>query len=388
MKTVLLAFLLSPTILLAQLIKITPQDTERKQSYLMMRDGTMLRGRIVRQDSSIITVRKSNGDMSYVEADQVISIAANRPAERGAPTPSGELLYTVFVLKDSTQLKGKFVRRDSTMITVRKSNGQLTYFEPELLVRVDSVQAPTEQSSPPMTVGRSFPNRFSPWLLTGQTAYTAEKGRLYYRNTFLLLNELQYGISRNLSVGVNVNPFFGSINPENGARETILGATIRINSKLTFPIGEQFRVGVNAIYQPSQKGYLFRLNQQLTFQGLMSFGSSQRNATLGYGMRFYPGNTLNSKVTYVLAGVMHSISRNLTFLSDNTFYLNPYLGANSAELSVALRLNRSRHAFDVGALGIVQAPYFIYTTGYNYYQPRSRTYVYPYIAYNLIIGHS
>jgi len=388
MKTVLLALLLSPTILLAQLIKITPQDTERKQSYLIMRDGTTMRGRVVRQDSSLITVRKSNGEMSYVEADQVVSISASRSAERVAPTASGELPYTVFVLKDGTQLKGKFVKRDSTMITVRKSNGQLTYFEPELLVRVDSAQAQTEQSSQSMTGGRSFSNRFAPWLLTGQTAYNAEKGRLYYRNTFLLLNELQYGISRNLSIGVNVNPFFGTINPGNGARETVLGATIRVNSKLTFPIGEQFRVGINAIYQPSQKGYLFRMNQQLAFQGLMSFGNQERNATLGYGMRFYPGNTLNSKATYILAGVMHKISGNLTFLSDNTFYLNPYLGANSAELSVALRLNRSRHAFDIGALGIVQAPYIIYSINPGFYQPRSRTYVYPYIAYNLIIGHS
>ena len=385
MKTVLLALFLSPTILLAQLIKITPQDTERKHSYLIMRDGTTMRGQVVRQDSSIITVRKSNGDLSYVEADQVVSISANRPAERGAPMASGEPTYTVFVLKDGTQLRGKFVKRDSTMITVRKSNGQLTYFEPELLVRVDSTQTQAEPVPLSVTDGRSFSNRFSPWLLTGQTAYTAEKGRFYYRNTFLLLNELHYGISRNLSVGVNVNPFFGTINAENGARETILGATIRINSKLTFPIGEQFRVGINAIYQPSQRGYYFRMNQQLVFQGLMSFGNSQRNATLGYGMRLYPSNSLSTKTTYIVAGVMHSISRNLTFLSDNTFYLNPYQGATNAELSVALRLNRSRHAFDIGALGVVQT-YYSYLS--SFYQPRAQTYVYPYIAYNLIIGHS
>jgi hypothetical protein len=385
MKTVLLALLLSPTILLAQRINVTPQDTERKHSYLIMRDGTTLRGHIVRQDSSIISVRKSNGDMSYVEADQVVSVSASRPAERPTPTASGELPYTVFVLKDGTNLRGKFVRRDSTMITVRKQNGQLTYFEPELLVRVDSVQTQAEPVPLSEVAERAFPNRFSPWLLTGQTAYNAEKGRLYYRNTFLLLNEFQYGVSRNLSIGVNVNPFFGIINAENGARETILGATIRINSKLTFPIGEQFRVGVNAIYQPSQRGYYFRINQQLVFQGLMSFGNSQRNATLGYGMRLYPGNSLSGKTTYVTAGVMHKISHNLTFLSDNTFYLNPYRGGTNAELSVALRLNRSRHAFDIGALGVVQA-YYSYL--YGYYQPRPKTYVYPYIAYNLIIGRN
>ncbi|RYF46167.1 MAG: hypothetical protein EOO39_50140, partial [Cytophagaceae bacterium] len=182
MKTVLLALLLSPTILLAQRINVTPQDTERKHSYLIMRDGTTLRGHIVRQDSSIISVRKSNGDMSYVEADQVVSVSASRPTERPTPPASGELPYTVFVLKDGTNLRGKFVRRDSTMITVRKQNGQLTYFEPELLVRVDSVQTQAEPVPLSEVAERAFPNRFSPWLLTGQTAYNAEKGRLYYRN--------------------------------------------------------------------------------------------------------------------------------------------------------------------------------------------------------------
>ncbi len=389
MKTVLLFLLLSPVIVWAQQIKITPEDTRRKHSYLLMRDGSVVRGQIIRQDSSIITVKKRAGDMTFIEADQVVTISSTRPDES---VRSGNIPATIFVLKDGLQVAGKFIRRDSTMITVQKTNGQLTYFEPELLVRVDTVQAKADvDSTIPVAPGnRTFPNRFSPWLLTGQTAYNPEKGRLYYRNTFLLLNEFQYGITRNWSIGVNLNPFFGSYYPENNPRETVLGATIRFNSKLTFPIGEQFRVGINAVYQPRQKGYFFGLNENLIIQGLMSFGDSQRNATLGYGMRVYSTNSPVLKIPFVSVGVMHKIARNLTFLSDNTFYLNSYsyYGGTSAELSVALRLNRRRHAFDLGALASVRPYYSFYYSPYPSSLPQveTRAYFSPYIAYNLIIG--
>ena len=383
MKTVLFLLLLCPAVSWAQGYKITPEDTDRKHSFLLMRDGSVVRGQIIRQDSTVISVRKRNGDLTFVEADQLVRVSANQPdAPVNATAP-----YTVFVLKDGTQLAGKFVRRDSAMITVRKNNGQLTYFEPELLVRVDSVAARQEPSDLSVSTGRAFANRFSPWLLTNQTAYNPEKGRLYYRNVFLFRNEFQYGITRNWSIGATVNPFFGTFEPNNQARETVLGATVNFNSKLTFPIGEQFRFGVNAIYQPSQKGYFYRLNEQIVLQGLMSFGSSQRNATLGYGMRIYPGIASVNKVTFISAGVMHKVSRNLTVLSDNTFYLNPNLSSTSAELSIALRFDRRRHAFDLGVLSIVQ-PYFLYNP-YGYpVTNQTRAYFSPYIAYNLIIGRN
>ncbi|MCX6215955.1 hypothetical protein [Spirosoma sp.] len=383
MKTVLLFLLLSPTILLAQLIKVTPQDIERKQSYLLFRDGTLLRGRIIRQDSSVITVQKRNGDRSFVEADQVVRISSSRP---DAPTGSDQTHTTVFLLKDGTRFSGKFVRQDNTMITVRKSNGQLTYFEPELLARVDSSGLDTGATA--LTdLPRTFQNRFSPWLLTGNTAFNAEKGRVYYRNTFLILNELQYGLTRNLSLGASVNPFYGSYSPSAfSPRETVLGPTIRLSGKLTFPIGEQFRFGINTVYQPRQKGFFYQIAQQLVIQGLMSFGDSQRNATLGYGLRIFPDYTSSNKIPVITVGVMHQLSRNLTFLSDNTFYLNAYYGNSSADLSVALRLNRKRHAFDLGALAAVKSNFVYYINVPA--QNQTKVYISPYIGYNLIIGRN
>ena len=129
-KTVLLV-LLCPTLLWAQTWHITPEDTQRRHSYLLMRDGSIVRGQILRQDSTVITVQKRNGDKTFVEADQLVHISAVAPtASNPAATDYPPAAYPVFVLKDGSRVEGKFVRRDSTMITVRKRNGQLTYSLP------------------------------------------------------------------------------------------------------------------------------------------------------------------------------------------------------------------------------------------------------------------
>lgn len=381
MKTVLLFLLLSPLVLCAQVFKISPDDTYRKHSYVLMRDGSVVRGQVVRQDSTVITIRKGNGDMTFVEADQVRQITSNRP-DHVATQISSDAPSTVFILKDGTRLPGTFVRRDNTMITVRKNNGQLTYFEPELLMRVDTIRESTGLSG---SGGPAYLNRFSPFLLLNPTAFNPEKGHFYYRNTLLLVNEVDYGITKNWSVGLSTNPIINQIIAENSAKETVLGANVRLFSKLTFPIGDQFRFGVNASYQPKQSGNYFAISQQVVVHGLMSFGTSQRNATLGYGMRIYPDYTGRNKTTYITAGVMHKVSGSLTILSDNTFYLAHYLSGTSAELSIAMRFDRRRHAFDLGAFSSIQ-PYYNYTI----YQstPTTHAYFYPYLAYNLIIGRN
>ncbi|MFD2933907.1 hypothetical protein [Spirosoma flavum] len=396
MKTVLLFLLLSPAMLWAQLIKIAPQDMQRKQSYVLLHDGSMVRGRIVRQDSSIITVIKRDGDRSFIEADQIVTISATRldMAVRAGQAPA-----TIFVLKDGSQVVGKFVRRDSTMITVRKKNGQLTYFEPELLVRVDTISLESADFS--LATGPKFPNRFSPWLTMGVTAYNPEKGRFYYRNTFLLLNEFDYGITRNWSVGANfITPssFLSSVN--NNTFNGYFQSHSRLFSKFSVQVSNQFRVGLNVLYKDGAVSNTYKRGS-LTFQALGSFGTSQQNVTLGYGLvsrgaqhiyqyqsMYYSSVPVYIDVhtpnqSFLTLGIMQKVSPSLTLISDSRVNLgtyNYYYDDNSEQvsLSFALRLDRQRHAFDLGLTGLVY--------NNNYYSYGKQVRFLPYLGYNLIIG--
>lgn len=396
----LVLFLSCSHLLWAQMIKITPEDTHRKHSYLVMRDGSVVRGQILRQDSSLITVRVRGGDLSFIEADQVLGISANRPAMTMSVDGSSNapVLYTVFVFKDGTQVEGKYVRRDSTMITVRKRNGQLTYFEPELLARVDTIRTGTESSAFPAYTDRAFTNRFSPWLLTGQTAYNAEKGRFYYRNTLGLLNEFDYGITRHWSVGASfVLPIPYLILDDYYAFRGFLPTQSQLFSKLSLPIGEQFRLGVQATYKDNTGVSWFKRGM-LTFQALASVGTSQRNVTVGYGLisrgnlnsnwygppYYYPRfDTPTPEQSFLTLGIMQKLSPTLTLLSDNRANLGEYNwlyydAAERASVSFALRFDRRRHAFDLGVYGL------LYRDNYKWEGHQVR--ILPYLGYNLIIG--
>ncbi len=393
MKTLLfLVYLLCPALLWAQTARITPDDLQRKQSYLYLRDGSVVRGQILGQDSLLITVRQRGGVLTFVEADQLVRVSAVRPVESAAASPSS---FTVFVLKDGSQVEGQFVRRDSMMITVRKRDGRLTYFEPELLVRTDSARVEVEANT---GANRAFTNQFSPWLLTGLTAYNAEKSRFYYRNTWLVLNEFDYGITRHWSVGASFIapiPYVANADTYYGW-DQYLATNSRLFTKVSVPLGQAFRLGVNATYQLSQRNvYVGSKRGLLTLQALATVGSSQRNVTVGYGiavpkgeysyyytpgwLTFQPIKIPNQM--FLTLGVMQQVSRNLTFISDNrinvgsryTFYTDEQLTA-----SAALRLNRRRHAFDLGLLS------FVYEEAYLGDGKRVR--LIPYVGYNLLIN--
>ena len=407
MKTVLLTLLLlCPLLTWAQVYKTSPDDTGRKTSYLVMRDGTVLRGRVLRQDSITIVVQKRRGEMSFVEADQVVRITAQRPGVDSPEATTDEVArtgkaQTVFVMRDGARVPGTFVKRDSVMITVRKPNGQLTFFEPELLSRVDTIYGGSSGKG-------VIANQFSPWLLTGLTAFNPEKGRFYYRNTWLLLNEFDYGITRFWSVGgsfVTPFPFPGDDN-DNHYAVRYRAEQAKLFTKLSATVTPGFRLSVNGMYQRQQRNELFATNYGTwTFQGLASFGSSQRNVTVGYGIALpsrrkisypaYPGYSSyyppTSPTTYTFRvpnrqfltlGIMQKVGRNLTLLSDNAINLgNDYnvFTSQRATISFALRLDRPRHAFDLGLYSLISD-----NERKLYGDPSVR--LYPYLGYNLLIG--
>ncbi len=396
MKTVLFCLLmLSAYVGAAQSFTITPQDTQRRESFLLMRDGTVLKGRILRQDSSIISVRRRGGDMSFVEADQVVSVSDKQPEEMRSAEPANGS-YQMFVFRDGTQVEGTFVKRDSTMITVRKRNGKLTYFEPELLLKADSVSTLTA-----VPVNK-YRNRFPTWMLTGQTAYNPEKGRFYYRNTWLLLNEFTYGITKFWSVGANfVSPIpYLLVGPQyiTGGAVYVQNNT-SINTRLNATLDQNVHLAVIASYRqpygfPQGRG-------EGTFRGLLTLGSSQNNLTLGYT---FVGTRAQIQYTYyydpyssaapsyntysipnqefLTIGMVQKLSRGLTLLSDNQIRLGS-IGFRPdsywrTALSAALRIDRPRHAFDMGLLGYVNIG--------EYRVNGKHVNIMPYVAYNLLIG--
>ncbi|GAB4040933.1 hypothetical protein GCM10028809_66690 [Spirosoma gilvum] len=363
----------------------------------MLRDGSVVRGQIVRQDSSIISVRVRGGDLSYVEADQVVKIVADRPKEEEMER-NDRIASAVFLLKDGTRLPGTFVKKNETMITVRKANGQLTYFEPELLVRVDTVWNEGDAVNGSDQTG--YVNRFSPFMLLNPTAINAEKGRFYYRNTWLY-NEFDYGITKFWSVGASFAtpiPFLTLEADAPFAYDGFLTTSSRLFTKLSVSLSDKIRLGANVIYQDkSIYGYYTR--GPLTFNVLATFGSTQRNVTAGFGLidygkyRYYYATPMSSpnyfsvpidNQLYITLGFMQKVLPGLTLISDNRinlgdFHYYPNDLGERVSLSFAFRIDRRRHAFDLGFYTQ------IFRNGLDYKELPIRGL--PYLSYNLLIGH-
>ena len=183
MKTVLLALLLLATTLLtgnvlAQIPNTAPVDTIRARNYaIYLNDGNALCGRIIRQDSSNYTVRLRNGFVTYVPLDLFKNLGPGRPK---LPKSNPNLTTTV------------------TIDTARKGY---------------------------------FANQFGPYLLFNQTAFNPKAGRLYYRNPYVVINQLDYGITKFWSVGATVSPLTWFLTEQGVVQSFVL------QSKLTFQAG-------------------------------------------------------------------------------------------------------------------------------------------------------
>lgn len=345
MKTVLLScllVLLSASLACAQ---VTPVDTAKAGSYyILLKDGSHIHGRIVRRDSTMMTVRMRNGQLTYVERElfQAVSGVAPAPAEQYytqetvATRPSGATLSPsqyVVTLTDGTTLNGQVLSQDSTRLVLKTTTIGTVYVPSDRVARLEKagyVQRTKPGSQHP---AEGYPNLFPQYLNFTPTAFQAERGRVYYRNSYVYVNQIDAGLSDNWSVGAGlITPF------------AFVWAGW-LSTKVSVPLGPGARVGVQGQYFFG--GFNLFSSEAIStnlVQGVLSLGSSQNNVTFGLGKSFGP----NSDGALVTVGVVRKASPLLTFISENQ--LSVGAGNNTpVKLGAGLRFDRQRHSFDVSA---------------------------------------
>lgn len=372
MKTVLFWLLMLSTFSASAQISPSalPPAGGPKNYTLLLKDGAVVSGQIVRRDSINLVVRQKNGQLTYVDLelfDRVITTTGDDPQQPtgvagNAPVDDTNALKNYLILfKDGTQVRGRIVKRDSTTLVIRMRNGEFTYADPTLLASVQDLN----QLSPT--------NPFAPFMTLNQTAYTADPGHLYYRNVLLLYNEFNYGISRNWSVGASVVPRAWFLSD-------VYVPSVSFSTKVSFPLGNLARIGVMAAYQPSRTYDLYKVNEVWNLQAMASLGDTQRSVTVGYG-RSSSDNDKRNRQPFFSISAMLKLSPAVSFITDNILYTNQnqYYSDVANLFSVAVRFDRPRHTFDLGMMGETYAFTFFNGGGRN---PQ----FFPYLAYNLRIG--
>ncbi|GAB3988851.1 hypothetical protein GCM10028807_12410 [Spirosoma daeguense] len=230
----------------------------------------------------------------------------------------------IIELKDGTQLRGELIKQDSLEAIIRTTNLGEIRVQSEEIVRMQKID---EQ-------GRTvFPNIFPHTLRLTPTAFSAEKGRLYYHNYLLYFSQFEYGITDNWSVGTSFFTFLPTV-------------LFSLNTKVTFPVSGRVRMGVNAQYvglrvdntAPESLGY---------FQGIVTTGDQRNNTTFGLGWSLSNGDISQNFVGTF--GLVRKINPRLTLISENMVLFGQGAIDFAGMLSIGLRFDRRRHAFDLAA---------------------------------------
>lgn len=244
------------------------------------------------------------------------------------PTP-GNRTYRI-VLKDGTQLRGELVRQDSTEAVIRTNNLGEVHLRSEQIVRIE--QEGTQAR------GEIYPNVFSQTMRIAPTAFSAEKGKFYYRNYFLYVSQFEYGISENWSVGMT----FYSFAPTN---------LFSLNTKVSVPVGARVRVGVSAQYAAIRSDGFVGNGGTLAsigyLQGLVTTGDRQNNMTFGLGWSISNGGLSRNVVGTF--GLVRKVGPKLSFITENFVLFGSGTLDFAGILSAGIRFDRRRHAFDLAA---------------------------------------
>lgn len=345
MKSVLLTALLLLTSLAGTQAQVTPVDTTTgKPYYILLNDGSHIFGRIVRRDSTMYTVRMRSGQLTYVErelfkavsgvapvsADSTVYYINNAQSTRLTSTTGSPGQYTITLL-DGTTLRGQVLSQDTSRVVVQTTNIGTVYVPAGQVVRME--RGNVRQARPGLHPAEGYPNLFPQYMVFTPTAYQAERGRVYYRNSLIYFNQIDAGLTDNWSVGAGFfTPF-------------ALVWAGWLSTKVSVPLGPRARIGVQGQYLFGGVT-LFRSDAFSTnyVQGLLSLGSSQNNITFGFG-RSFSRETDGSILTL---GVVHKVGPLVSFISENQLFVGSR-GINSGKAGAGIRLDRQRHSFDISA---------------------------------------
>lgn len=133
-----------------------------------------------------------------------------------------------------------------------------------------------------------------------------EKGTGYYQNTWIFFNNVNYGISDNISLGGGLVPMF---------LFGVSGTPVWLLPKVTIPVAaDQFHLGAGAML-----GGVVGIDSELLglFYGVATLGDRDRNLTVGLGYG-YAGREISSTPLINVSGMVRT-SRRLYLLSENYF---------------------------------------------------------------------
>ncbi len=233
---------------------------------------------------------------------------------------------------DGNEFTGNILFEDSTGILLNTS------IYGELFIPARYIKKREEIRSDLLVDGEYwFGNPHATRYFFGPAAHGLQKGEGYFQNTWILLNQFNYGISNYLSLGGGVVPLFlfaGAPTP------------VWLTPKLSVPVArDKVQLGAGMLFaHVLGEGSSFGIAY-----GASTFGNRENNLTLGAGWGFSAYDNdwdWSDRVTLMLSG-MTRVGRK-TYLMTENYYLSLGAGESFGIIMLGGRSVQKRLAVDYG----------------------------------------
>jgi hypothetical protein len=220
----------------------------------------------------------------------------------------------VVKMQSGDEFNGAFVRTEGDKLVILTTNGEFSL----VLASVRSITF-SEYSGK-----YSFANPSDTRYFFGPSGIPLDQGKGYYQNVLLTLNFVNYGLTKNFSIGGGFE-FISTL---------VVGEPVWfLTPKLGFKLGEKSHVGTGVfmmgfVGETANIGY-----------SVYTYGTSDSNVSAGLGFAFANGGA--SAPVVVLSG-MQRIGRSLMLLSEN-YVTDGYLGIQG------FRIISRKTSFDIGS---------------------------------------
>jgi len=227
--------------------------------------------------------------------------------------------------------KGEILSRDDKTIVLKTVNGEINL----IASNVSSIENYTYEGK------FGFYNPHDTRYFFGPSGIPIKKGKGYYQNILVTTNFVNYGITKNISIGGG----FEFIS-------TILGSPIWfLTPKIGFDISENIHIGGGFI----MAGFAAQGSATLLYS-VFTLGDSETNLSLGAGYGLIDGN-LSDYPAIMLSGT-HRVGKSISLLSEN--YFLPSAFDNSIYFGIhGIRILSEKSSFDIGAIVISELVRFI-----------------------------
>jgi len=161
------------------------------------------------------------------------------------------------------------------------------------------------------------------------SAYSLDKGELYYQNTYLFLNFFNYGITKNFSFGAGFE-----------AISTLAGRPIiMLAPKVSGALSEKWHLSGGILYINSIKNDFDGLG---IAYGTTTYGTEDHNLSAGLGYGFVR-DSWSKQPVYTFSG-MTRLSPRFGLVTEN--WIIPFNGSYEGLLSLGFRIFGDRFSFD------------------------------------------